>query len=209
MSARQYHRPTYFTPEMMEHQPGGTDPAAVAEAAHLTAATLVHRGRSSTDPQVLQRLIGLADADGLEEIAGLWSTSPAVSLPGALWRLYALRRTVLHSPDQLAAWFRDGRSHAPVHRAVAGVAEPPGPRELVDMTTSILTGAFTGDFDMALLRAAAFCKVVAVGESLHADAADPADERRGTALTRAAGRLQRTAEDLEASASQWRKDRLD
>jgi len=209
MSARQYHRPTLFTPDMLDYHPGGSDPAAVAEAAHVTAATLVHRGRGSTDPDVLARLVRLADADGLEEIASLWSSSPAVSLPGALWRLYALRRTVLQSPEQLAAWFRDGRTHTPVHRAVAGVAEPPGPRELVDMTTSILTGAFTGEFDMALLRAAAFCKVIAVGESLHADAADPGDARRGSALTRAAGRLVRTAEDLEAAAAEWRRGRLD
>jgi hypothetical protein len=62
---------------------------------------------------------------------------------------------------------------------------------------------------MALLRAAAFCKIVAIGESLHADAADPADASRGSALTRSASRLQRTAEELEAGAAEWRKGLLD
>lgn len=205
---RQYHRPTLFTSDMLDRYEGGADPARLTEAAHVTAAALIHRGRSNTDPAVLERLIHLADADGLEDLAQLWKASPAVTLPGSLWRLYALRRSVLQDPERLAAWFRDGREHAPVSRAVAGVAEPPGPQELVALTTDILTGAFTGEFDMALLRAAAFCRVVALGESLHADAADLADERRGTALTQAAARLNHTARELEACAAEWRLGRL-
>jgi len=205
---RHYHRPTLFTNDMIDRYEGGADPARLAEAAHATAAALVHRGRANSDPAVLNRLVHLADADGLEEIAELWSDSPAITLPGSLWRLYALRRTVLQDPERLAVYFRDGRAGAPVHRAVAGVAEPPGPRELVDMTTAILTGAFTGDFDIALQRAAAFCRIVALGEASHADAADLADTDRGSALTRAAHRLTRTAEDLEACASEWRTHRL-
>lgn len=205
---RQYHRPTLFTSEMLDSYEGGTDPARLSEAAHMTAAALVHRGRANSDPAVLERLVRLADADGLQDVAELWSRSPAVTLPGSLWRMYALRRTVLQAPEQLAAWFRDGRAHAPVSRAVAGVAEPPGPRELVALTTDILTGAFTGDFDIALLRASAFCRVVALGESLHADAADLSDERRGTALTQSAARLNHTARELEACAAEWCKGRL-
>jgi hypothetical protein len=209
MSPRQYHRPTLFDNRLIDRFEGGADPAALSEAAHTTARTLVFRGRANTDPAVLNRLVRLADADGLQEIAGLWAGCPAVSLPGALWRLYALRRVVVQDAQKVATWFRDGRAHAPLQRVVAGVAEPPGPKELVELTTSILSGAFTGEFDMALLRAAAFCKIVAIGESLHADAADPADASRGSALTRSASRLQRTAEELEAGASEWRKGLLD
>jgi hypothetical protein len=209
MTPRQYHRPTLFENQQIDRFEGGADPAALSEAAHTTARTLVMRGRANTDPAVLRRLVGLADADGLQDVAALWSGCPPVSLPGALWRLYALRRVVIQEPHKVATWFRDGRAHAPLQRVVAGVAEPPGPKELVELTTSILSGAFTGDFDMALLRAAAFCKVVAIGESLHADAADPADSSRGTALTRSASRLQRTAEELESGATQWRQGLLD
>lgn len=209
MSSRQYHRPTLFENQFIDRFEGGADPAALSEAAHTTARTLVLRGRANTDPAVLQRLVGLADADGLQEVAALWSGCPSISLPGALWRLYALRRTVLQDPRRLATWFRDGKDHAPLQRVVAGVSEPPGPQELVELTTSILTGAFTGDFDMALLRAAAFCKVIALGESFHADAADPSDSARGSSLTHSAARLHRTAEELESCAAEWRRDRLD
>lgn len=193
---------------MLDRYEGGVDPARLSEAAHATAAALVHRGRANSDPAVLDKLIRLADAEGLEEIAQLWAASPAVTLPGSLWRLYALRRTVLQDPERLAAYFRDGEHQAPVHRAVAGVAEPPGPQELVEMTTAILAGAFTGDYDMALQRAAAFCRVVALGEAAHADAADAASPARGSALTQAAKRLNGTAEDLDTAASQWRQGLL-
>ncbi len=201
---RQYHRPTLFTSDMIDRYEGGADPARLSEAAHVTAGALVNRGRANGDPVVLEKLIRLADAEGLEEVAELWSASPAQTLPGTLWRLYALRRTVLQDPVRLAAYFRDGRAQAPVHQAIAGVAEPPGPQELVDMTTAILAGAFTGDYDVALHRAAAFCRVVALGETAHADAADHADPQRGSALTRAAHRLGGTADDLDAAAALWR-----
>lgn len=205
---RSFHRPTLFTSDMLDRHIGGADPAALSEAAHLTAGALVRNGRQTQDPEVLDRLVRIADADGLEDIAELWSASPAVTLPGSLWRLYALRRSVLQDPARLAAYFRDGRLQAPVARAVAGVAEPPGPQELVDLTTAILTGAFTGDFDMALQRAAAFCRVVSLGEANHADAADLGDAVRGSALSQAAQRLNRTADELDAAAVAWRAERL-
>lgn len=205
---RQYHRPTLFEGAKLDNREGGADPARLNDAAHTTAAALVDRGRASEDPELVARLVRLADGEGLQDLAALWSRCPAVTLPGALWRLYAIRRAVVGSPQQWSAGYRDGTAHAPVAEVVAGVAEPPGPDELVSMTDSILTGAFAGDFDVALLRAAAFCRVVAVGRSVHADAADLADEARGTALTTSARRLLHTAEDLEAAAAAWREGTL-
>ena len=61
------------------------------EAAHLAAQALVSRGRESEDPVVHDRLVRLTDEQGLDGIAEMWAEAPAVSLPGALWRLYALR----------------------------------------------------------------------------------------------------------------------
>jgi hypothetical protein len=188
---------------------GGTDPAQRIEAAHLTASALVQHGRSGNDPQLTARLIALADDHGLNEIAELWADRPATSLPGALWRVYALRAGIQRDPVGLSRAFDEGRRRAPVHEAVAGVAEPPGPAEVLDLADAVLAGAFTGDLAVALERAAAFCHVVATGWALHADDVGDSDEEAGRELTRRAAGLARTGTDLEMAAGRWRQGALE
>lgn len=206
--APRHHKPKPFAPADFEPYVGGADPARVSEAAHLAAQALVHHGRASEDPAVTERLVALADKEGLEAIAEMWAESPARSLPGALWRLYALRAVTVQDPERMAAYFSAGRQRAQVEHVVAGVAEPPGAEELRTMADSILSGAFDGDFDVALERAAAFCRVVALGQVDHADAAEHANGAHASKLTRNSHLLVRTAEDLEAAAHAWRRQEL-
>ena len=98
---------------------------------------------------------------------------------------------------------------AQVSRVVSGVAEPMGAEEVRAMADTILSGAFEGEFDVALERFAAFCRVVALGETHHADSAEAASSARATELTRNARQLVLTAEDLEHSAEAWRRGELD
>lgn len=203
------HKPKPFTPQDFANFAGGADPARVSEAAHLAAQALVHHGRRADDPEITRRLVELADRQGLESIAELWAESPARSLPGALWRLYALRAAVQQDPERVAAYYAAGKDVAQVSKVVAGVAEPLGASEVRGMADTILSGAFQGDFDVALERFAAFCRVVALGQTHHADDAEAANGGRATALTRNARQLVRTAEDLEASARAWRRGELD
>jgi hypothetical protein len=183
---------------------GDPDPALRIEAAHLTANALVEHGRSDSDPALTARLVALADDEGLDEIAELWSARPAPTLPGALWRVYALRAGIRRDPAAMARAFDDGRRRAPVHEAVAGVAEPPGPVEVQDLADAILAGAFTGDLAVALERAAAFCHVVATGWAVQADHEPEAGEQ----ITRQASGLARTGTELEEAAGRWRKGEL-
>jgi hypothetical protein len=203
-----HHKPKPFAPVDFEPFVGGADPARISEAAHLAAQALVHHGRANEDPEVTERLVRLADKEGLEAIAELWAESPARSLPGALWRLYALRTATLQNPDRMSAFFTAGRQIAQVDHAVAGVAEPPGAEELRTMADSILSGAFDGDFDVALERTAAFCRVIALGQAHHADAAETSNESHASRLTKSSHLLVKTAEDLEASAHAWRRGEL-
>jgi hypothetical protein len=92
---------------------------------------------------------------------------------------------------------------------VAGVAEPPGADEVKVMADAILSGAFDGDFDVALERSAAFCRIVALGQTHHADAVDVSNEKHGSKLTHSSHLLTKTAEDLEAAAEAWRRGQLD
>jgi len=187
---------------------GEPDPAQRIEAAHLTAAALVDHGRSGNDPKLTARLVALADDHGLDEIAELWAARPAPTLPGALWRVYALRAGIRRDPAGMARAFDNGRHRAPVHEAVAGVAEPPGPHEVQDLADAILAGAFTGDLAVALERAAAFCHVVATGWAVQADdvveLGTEVDAQPGAGLTRQAAGLARTGTELEDAARRWR-----
>ncbi len=203
------HKPVPFAPADFEPFTGGTDPARVSEAAHLAAQALVHSGRASNDPEVTKRLVKLADRQGLEAIAEIWAASPARSLPGALWRLYALRAATLQDPEGISVFFRAGQHTAQVSNVVAGVAEPPGAQEVTDMANAILSGAFDGDFDVALERSAAFCRVIALGQDTLAQERAAAHPEHARALSRKARQLVHTAEDLEGAAKLWRSGDLD
>lgn len=197
-----HHRPALTDPARLDLPSTDTDPVEVAEAAHRTAAVIVGRGRDNDDPRVADRLIGLVDELGLATVAELWSHRPARSLPGALWRLYALHEWVQLQPEEVARAFTAGSGHAEVYRVIAGVAEPPSPEDLAELTRRILRGVFDGDLAVALERAAAFCHVMAVGLS------EPsADDVSGDQVQQAA-RMQCTARDLQSCAGAWRTDDL-
>ena len=193
----------------MESQ-GGTvpDPAEVTEVAHATAAVLVGAGRAAEDPQVTARLVALVDELGLSTLAELWADRPARSLPGALWRLYALHEWVQRNPEDASADYTAGVRFAGVNHVVAGAAEPPGPQEIRTLADTILRGVFEGDLAVALERAGAFCRVVSSGRADRAHTTDVQDAEAASQQTRRASSLLSTAEDLEACARLWRSDEL-
>lgn len=212
------------------HVGDSIDPALRIEAAHATAEALVQHARGG-DEERTARLVALADEHGIDELAALWADRPADSLPGALWRLYALRAGIRHDPIGMARAFDAGRALAPVHEVIAGVGEPPGPEEVQAMADTVLAGAFTGDLGVALERAAAFCRVVSTGLAVLADtlvelpqtsddaaAADgqptePPDQTGpelppAGRVTRRAADLLRTGMHLDAAAARWRLEGL-
>ncbi|KQX61614.1 hypothetical protein [Angustibacter sp. Root456] len=195
-------RPALFGPAALDTFASGTDPQALAEAAHATAAAIVDAGRRSDDPDLTARLVRLVDDHGLDTIADLWADRPARSLPGALWRLYVVREWVRRDADAAARDYRAGCRLAEVSDVVAGVAHPPGPDEVRTLVDAVLTGVYRGELDVALERAAAFCRVVASGRAVRADDVD--DEGLAAQVTRRAASLQQTADDLDGAARAWR-----
>lgn len=203
-----HHRPRLSRPDELAHVAGGEDPQEVAAAASRLAHALVSRGRTAEDPDVVARLVGLMREEGVETLAELWADAPAVSLPGALWRLYVLQEATARDGERWAAWYRAGHA-AHAARAVAGAVEPPGPEELRRLTDTILTGTFRAEPDVAFERAAAYARVVALGQVNHAEAAEAGDPDHAARLTGRAVRLVATAEALEAAARAWRDGSLD
>lgn len=198
-----------FTPAQFDSQPGSLDPADVTEVAHQTAAVLLGEGRASDDPAVRARLVGLVDEIGLSTVAQLWAERPAVSLPGALWRLYVVREWVVRDPVGASRDYTEGLPLAQVSHVIAGSAEPPTPDALHELVDAILTGVFAGDVGVALERAAAFCEVVSIGRAHRADESDRIDEERASAQTTSASALLTTASDLRRAAAAWRAGTLD
>jgi hypothetical protein len=203
-------RPAFFTPVSMDSRGGADslDPARVTEVAHETAAVIVRTGRAAHDRELTTRLVALVDDLGLSTIAELWADRPARTLPGALWRLYALREWVCRDPAGASADYAAGIPFADVPHVVAGVAEPPGPAEIRELTDAILTGVFEGDLAIALERASGFCRVVAAGRAQRANDAEGHDPLWGSAQTRRAASLLTTADDLETCARLWRNGDL-
>lgn len=177
MSERPHHKPSPRTGDYFDAFVGGGDPALVSEAADRAAVLLVRGAREQGDDAVADRLVHLADSEGIEAIAEVWSGAPADSLAGCLWRLYLLRSWVYADPSGVAREFDAGRGRAEFARVVAGVADPPGPDELRSMVDDVLRGIASGDFADVLFRAAAFARVVATGRATLQDTTHDAVRR--------------------------------
>jgi len=191
MDAPRFHRPSLPGGGTFDDLPGGEDPAVRAEAGARVATLLVRGARDTHDDGVAERVVRLADDQGLDELAQLWATAPADSLAGALWRLYLLRAWVHRDPTLASREFAAGRSRAPVHEVVAGVVDPPGPDEVRQLTDTVLRGVVVADLAVTFERAAAFARVVAVGR---------ADLDQDAHAAESAVRLVATAEQLEQAA---------
>jgi hypothetical protein len=180
---------------------GDVDPAVRSEAADRCATLLVRGAHDTADEDVVARVVHLADTEGLDTLADLWSGSPADSLAGSLWRLYLIRAWVYADPAAAAREFDAGRRHSPVHEVVAGVVDPPGPDEVRRLTDQVLRGVVVGDFGDTLYRAAAFARVVAAGRAfLGSDGTDgSAPSTYESDLS--ASRLLTMAEQLEHAGS--------
>ncbi|HWL77717.1 DNA-directed RNA polymerase subunit beta [Microbacterium sp.] len=207
--SRDFHKPVRRPAELFDRLFSAEDPAEVSRIAHATASALLMRVRENPDSAVVERLVAFTDDHGIDDIAELWSRSPARTLPGALWRLYLLQLMIHDDPNTAALLYARGRTELmSADDVIAGAPSPAGPDELVALVDTILRGLFQGDFAVALDRAAAFCRVQASGASHIADDYEGTEPDRASALTTRALRLSTYATDLTACAALWRRDSL-
>ena len=179
------------------------------QLAHTTARAILGHSQQGIDARTIQRLVNLVDTEGIDMIASLWADAEPVSLPGALWRLYVIREWIQHNSASLAMRYSLGLNSASIHEVVAGLPVPPGPQDLYALANAVLTGAFVGDVDVALDRAAAFCSIIATGTAHDADAREVADATAARRMTRNAAQLATTAQELREAAQLWRQGKLD
>lgn len=233
-SDARFHRPVRLSTEKFERYQGAGSPEDLAAAAQASARAILARGRANEDPSVTKRLVHYTDEFGIEAVAELWSQAAPVTTAGALWRIYALRGVIRANAQLMSHYYERGMHSSLLSQALAGVPTPPTADEIAATVDEILAGAYTGDFDVALNRFAAFCRVLALGQDdvalelrhgstldprgHHQDAPDrhlPSLEVRDEAATRAARlrtaarKLTGTARELDTAAEHWRAGRLD
>ena len=208
--ADDFHKPTQYSGDKFDTFIGGEDPAQIMRVAHDTAHALVDRARENSDPAVLQRLVSYTDEHGIDALAELWARSSPRSLPGALWRIYLMRLLIRQDPTGMSFLFQRGTEVLDtIDAVVAGAPLPTGPDEIIVLADQILRGLFTGDFAIALDRAAAFCRVSAAGATSVADDTELINPTRSTELTSQAARLAQTATEFAACARLYRADQLE
>ena len=198
MTERRHHRPRFPGAKHFEAIEGTVDPASLSEAADRAAAALVRGARDQADEALVARVVHLADSEGLEMLAELWSGAAADSLAGAVWRLYLLRSWVYADPQTAAMEFDRGRAHVPVAEVVSGVVDPPGPDQVRGLVDEVLGGVVVGDFADTLFRAAAFARGAAAGRVHGASEATLTDSSYASDVS--ASRLLTMADQLERAA---------
>lgn len=225
-SAPRPSRPGQLAPALLEQMSGGSDPGVVNEIAHSSASALLDRVRHSEDPAVVARVLTVVEREGVDGIAELWSSSPADTLPGVLWRLYMLRTWMRTHRDAIARLWRVGEPVATSASAIAGVDQAPTEDDIARLADSILSGAFTGDFAVAMERASAFTDVVALGlriEAKHlagqaaalgatpstASSDTKSNADKAARLMHTAANLFVTAKDFHHAANLWRRGKLE
>ncbi|TFB60145.1 DNA-directed RNA polymerase subunit beta [Cryobacterium sp. Sr3] len=208
--AENFHKPTQFSGSKFESFQGGEDPALISRVAHETAHALLARVRSDPDPDIVERLVTYTDENGVDAVAELWSRATPCSLPGALWRIYLVRLLIRQDPEGTAFFYQRGTEvTVAIDPVIAGAAVPTGTAEIIVLADQILRGIFTGDFAVALDRAAAFCRVISVGCTSVADDLETTEPLRSTELTTRALRFSTTAQEFGSCARLWRSDSLD
>ncbi len=198
---------------VFDNMPGGTDPALQQELAERTAWALLGRVRDAEragDREGIERVIAHAADNGVDDIAELWSHAHSRSLAGVLWRLYLVRAAIGSKLGFVTTLYRLAvDTELSVNPAVVGISDPATPEEIEHLADEILRGVFVGDFAAALERAAAYCRVIALGSALHAEerAEFNADEARD--LTARGLRYSIFGDDFQAAATAWRQGQLD
>lgn len=212
-------RPAQLSDDALGLLSGGVDPQKVSEMSHSSAMALLHRVHAEQDPVLVRRVLTLVDTEGLDLLAALWAKSEPGSLPGVMWRLYLLRDWMRTNADVLPRFWGLGEPTEGAASAITGIEEYPTAQDITSTADSILSGAFTGDFAVALDRAAVFLDVVCRGMERQAlrlqEQAQSKDARQQEYLRQirhlraTAARLLETSRQFRGCADLWRQDKLD
>lgn len=196
-SQRRPRRPAMLDPRDLEEIVGEEDLAQWSEVAHTTARVFVHLpgAEDDMDDATRAQVAEIVQGEEVEEIAELWARSPSSTLPGALWRLYLLRRWLHGEPqtvDQMLTAHARPAASDDSHDDAAGAAH--ARMAITKELDEIFDGNYDGDLVGTLRRAAALIRQAigdapAEGATMGARLAIQARELEEAATLAASGRL--------------------
>jgi hypothetical protein len=165
------HKPVTMSPwkvewsEDLDEAVWRSHPERKAGIARDTALLVLGRATDTPLPSdMATRVRAFIEDGGLDDVAHIWADSQAVSLPGALWRLYRVRDQIQKQPEDVARLVAIGHdSLDTIDPVVAGLHDPITPDTVVALIDSVFFGAFEGELAQALTRVGALAKLVAQG----------------------------------------------
>ncbi len=183
--------------EQAENIPGAEDAASSSEVAHLVAQTLL--GIEKESDENVQRLRQLLESGGIDTVSELWSTSPASTLPGTLWRLYLVYQWYLRNPQLVNERFQQGLAALDIGDIFSREHSDKSVANLMDKLAA-LWQAQTSIAELAPLldRVSDFLQVLASGVS--AEWIKDSRDELADAVTLRPQALLQTADDLKLSA---------
>lgn len=152
-------RPAILEQPEAELIEGDHDTAESSELAHDTAQAVI--GQADAPAELITRIRTAIDEEGLDSVAGLWSRSPAATLPGTLWRLYLLLDWIERAPDTVTARYRDGDP-----------GDVPEPQALAQDLADLFAGHSPERIRTITARASELFAVLARGVAAHRKAAE-------------------------------------
>ncbi|WP_288766265.1 hypothetical protein [uncultured Varibaculum sp.] len=190
-------RPAMLDAEQAENIPSAEDAASSSEVAHLVAQTLL--GIEKESDENVQRLRQLLESGGIDTVSELWSTSPASTLPGTLWRLYLVYQWYLRNPQLVNERFQQGLAALDIGDIFSREHSDKSVANLMDKLAA-LWQAQTSIAELAPLldRVSDFLQVLASGVS--AEWIKDSRDELADAVTLRPQALLQTADDLKLSA---------
>lgn len=206
MSIRQTpRRPAMLDAEQAENIPGAEDGAISSEVAHLVAQTLL--GIEKESDENVQRLRQLLESGGIDTVSELWSSSPAGTLPGTLWRLYLVYQWYLRDPNLVNERFQQGLASLKIREVFSSQHCEKSVAALMEKLAALWKAQISiAQLAPLLDRVSDFLQVLASGVSTEW-IKDARDELADPVTLRPEALLQ-TASDLKLSARAAQANRL-
>ncbi|HLS50217.1 MAG TPA: hypothetical protein VK024_09505 [Actinomycetaceae bacterium] len=189
-------RPAILEQPEAELIEGDHDTAESSELAHDTAQVVL--GHPDAPDDLALRIRTAIDEEGLDSVAGLWSRSPAATLPGTLWRLYLLLDWIERDPETVDARYGEGDP-----------GDVPDPQTLAQEIGHLLAGREPDSVAGITARAADLFDVLARGAAAHHQTSQTASHAPATepAVEGTQG-LEATARELRHAAELARRGML-